>query len=424
MSKKGRVVIVGAGQAGARSAFSLRNLGFEGAISLVGSENHIPYERPPLSKEVLLGSKNSASLKVFDEKFYEDHRIDLSVSSTVKEVDVAARRICLTDGSHLEFSKLLIATGARARTIELNRISPDRVMILRTIDDAIRLKSHLYPGQRIAIVGGGFIGLEVAASASRCGCNVHVLEAGERLMGRAASPHMASFLATLHQRNGVVLKMPCTINRVTQATTGIHIDLNDGSCIDVDAIVVGIGAIPNSELAQQAGISCSNGVNVDGWCRTSAPHVFAAGDVTNQFIPILEQRCRLESWDNAETQAMVSAKAILASWNDDSGKSGIDFDCAEMSSWIPWFWTDQFDSNCQMLGSAFGADKSIVRGDPQSNSFIVFHLKRNYISGIELINCGKERRIAKELMRLKMPFSDFDLGDICVPLKDLANRVI
>jgi 3-phenylpropionate/trans-cinnamate dioxygenase ferredoxin reductase subunit len=422
MATEHRVVIVGGGQAGARSAAALRKAGFEGAISLVGEEAVLPYERPPLSKEVLLGSTDPATLRIYDDTFYRDQRVDLLLGSTVAGFDVAARTVQLAGARTLAYDKLVLATGARARTIEIAGIDHDRILTLRSIADAKRLRQCLQAGQRVVLIGGGFIGLEVAASAARNGCRVTVIEARPQLIERAIGPVVASRLAALHRQHGVILKTTCAIERGQQSASGLLLLLSDGSRVEADVIIAGIGAIPNMELAMHAGLSCSTGIHVDASCRTSAPHVFAAGDVACQFNPLYGERLRLESWENAEHQAAIAAAAILGSWHDDAGVDAIAApDRSRLPSWVPWFWTDQFDLNLQIVGLVAGSDRVAVRGNPDSAAFLIFHFRQDRLTGAELFNCGRERRVVRQLVASGSRFDEKALADPAIPLKTLLG---
>lgn len=350
-------VIVGAGECGARAAFALREKGFDGTITLVGSEAHLPYERPPLSKDALVAG---ASPKfVADAERYKEARIDVLTGRTVLAIDRARKRIRFDDGTALAYDKLLLTTGARPRALPGTRYG-DRIAALRSHDDAARIRAHLVDGSHVAILGGGFIGLELAASARKLGATVTLVEGLPRVLSRGVPAEIAEIVASRHVAEGVEILCDAKVAGVEELPGEVRITLENGRVVSANLLVVGIGAVPNTELAEAAGLAVENGIAVDGMLRTSDPDIFAAGDCTSYPLPLYgERRIRLESWRNAQEQGQLAAANMLGG--------------AEAHSAVPWFWSDQYDMTLQIAGLADGA-VTTVRREVSEAAFILFHL--------------------------------------------------
>ncbi len=350
-------VIVGAGECGTRAAFALREKGFGGEVTLVGSEPHAPYERPPLSKAGLAGG--------VDPKFIASHEtypagnIRLLTGVTTISVDAVARTIVLSDGSQLAYDRLLLATGASARTFP-NAPESSHIRSLRTHYDAVTLRAILQPGRRLAVIGGGFIGLEVAATARQLGADVVLIEGLERVLKRGVPEEIAHVVAERHRAEGVDLRCGVSIESLTERNDKAVIALSTGEMIEADLALIGIGARPNVELAEATGLVIDNGIAVDDRLRTSIPDIFAAGDCCSFPLALYGgRRVRLESWRNAQQQGMLAAANML----------GAD----EPVSAVPWFWSDQYDMTLQIAGLADGAVMHLRR-DLGERAFILFHL--------------------------------------------------
>ncbi|WP_439616059.1 NAD(P)/FAD-dependent oxidoreductase [Shinella sp.] len=351
-------VIVGAGECGARAAFALRDKGFDGAITLIGSETHLPYERPPLSKEALVAG--AGPKLVADAERYVEARIDVLTGRTVSEIDRAGKRIVLGDGTALAYDKLLLATGARPRALPGTPYAGGRIVALRSHDDAAAIRAHLVDGSHIAILGGGFIGLELAASARKLGATVTLVEGLPRVLTRGVPAEIAAIVAERHAAEGVEILCGAKVAGVEDLPGEVRITLEDGRVVSANLLVVGIGAVPNTELAEVAGLATDNGIAVDGMLRTADPDIFAAGDCTSYPLPLYgERRIRLESWRNAQEQGLLAAANMLGG--------------AEAHSAVPWFWSDQYDMTLQIAGLADGA-ATMVRRDMGEGAFILFHL--------------------------------------------------
>lgn len=358
MGSAGRMVIVGAGECGARAAFALREHGHAGPITLVGAERHLPYERPPLSKDGMISGDGGMKL-IADAGRFADAGIELLLGSEVRSLDRAARTVSLGDGTTLGYDALLLATGARPRRLAMAEGS-SRCVYLRVHEDAQAIAARLSPGARIAIVGGGFIGLELAAAARQRGCAVSVIEAMPRLLQRAVPAEIASVVEALHRLHGVAIRCGASIAAIEDGADHVRLTLDDGAEIDADCCIVGIGAIPNAELAQAAGLTVENGIRVDERLRTDDPAIFAAGDCCSFPLAVYGgRRVRLEAWRNAQEQGALAARNML----------GAD----EAHAAVPWFWSDQYDHTLQIAGLGDEGSQT-VRRDLGDGAFILFHM--------------------------------------------------
>ena len=395
------MIVVGAGHAGGQAAASLRQEGYKDAIVIVGDEPHIPYQRPPLSKQYLAGEQGLERVYLRPEKFYADRNISIKSGVRVTAIDRAAGTVTTANGEVLSYTKLLLATGSRPRRLPLDGGDLPGIHYLRTIGDVDAIKAEMAPGRKVAVVGGGYIGLEVAAVCIKAGLRVRVIEMESRILQRVATASMAEFYHNLHSRHGVRLHTGTTVTgfagdgRVQQVLCG-------DARFNADLVIVGIGIVPNAELAAAAGLACDNGIVVDERCRTSDPNVYAAGDCTNHPNPLLNRRLRLESVPNAMEQARVAAANMCGG------------DKAYAS--VPWFWSDQYDLKLQMVGFAADGDTEVLRGDQASNSFAVFHLKDGAIRAVDAVNSPKEFMICRRLIGREV-----DAGALANPETDLKS---
>jgi 3-phenylpropionate/trans-cinnamate dioxygenase ferredoxin reductase subunit len=352
------IVIIGAGECGARAAFALREKHFNGRITLVGAEEHLPYERPPLSKDALL--HGHAPKLVSDAGRYADGEIDVLTGTSVESIDPSTKSVRLSNGNTLAYDRLLLTTGARPRPFPGLSDRTERIRMLRTHGDAFAIRALLQPGKHLAIIGGGFIGLELAATARKLGARVTLVEGLARILSRGVPEEVAAVVAERHRAEGVSILCGVKIQGLEESRDGAKILLEDDSAIAADLIVVGIGAVPNVELARDAGLVIDNGIAVDDHLRTSAPDIFAAGDCCS--FPLAHyggRRLRLEAWRNAQDQGQLVAANLL----------GAD----ETITAIPWFWSDQYDLTLQIAGLADGAVRT-VRREMAGGGFILFHL--------------------------------------------------
>ncbi|MFN4178317.1 NAD(P)/FAD-dependent oxidoreductase [Phenylobacterium sp.] len=401
------VVILGAGHAGGTAAALLRQYGHEGPITLVGEEPIPPYQRPPLSKAWLKGEADADSLALKPLEFYAENGIDFRPGVKALSLKRGDKTVALSDGSTLSYDILILATGARAIALPIPGADLKGVMALRTAADAEQLKAAVGPGKKLAVVGGGYIGLEVAASGRALGAEVTVLEREARLLARVACEQLSTFFRDYHEKHGVAFELGCTVTGFTGEgghVTGVT--LADGRTLPCDAAVVGVGAAPNDEIAKDAGLECARGVVVDLDARTSDPSIFAIGDVAHRPMPIYERMFRMESVPNALEQAKQAAAAI-------TGRPRPPGEC-------PWQWSDQYDLKLQIAGYPFDADQIVVRGDPATARFAVFHLKGNQVQAVEAINAPPEFMMGKQLILNRKPVDKAKLADPAVSMKEVA----
>jgi 3-phenylpropionate/trans-cinnamate dioxygenase ferredoxin reductase subunit len=400
------IVVVGAGQAGAWAARTLREQGHEGPIVLLGDERHAPYERPPLSKDILAGSAAPEAATIFSAAVLGQLAIDWRAPVTCTAIHRDERKVLLSDGSALAYDKLILCTGGRARPLPVPGADLPGVFSLRSLDDAAAIASRLEPGKRLVAIGGGWIGLEVAATARLKGMEVSVVEAEARLCARSVPPQASSYLLSLHERHGAQVLLNCSVEQIEhRADGGLAVVLKEGRVLAADIFVVGIGLLPNDELARDAGLECRGGIIVDAQCRTSDERIFAAGDVTLAHNQWYRKRLRLESWQNAQDQGIAVAKAAL----------GMDIRYDP----LPRFWSDQYDIRIQMLGCP-GSERGVpvVREDPASGRFMVFCVDDARLLGVLSINAAADLREARRILMTGRPVSVDALGD---PAFDLAS---
>jgi len=395
-----KVVIIGAGHAGGSVAGFLKQYGFEGEIILAGTEQVPPYQRPPLSKAWLKGEADESSLQLRADSFYADNAIDLRLGVTATAIDREAKTVSFDDGRTEAYDYLVIATGSRARRLPIAGGDDAGLLELRTTVDAERLKGALGQGKRLAVIGGGYVGLEAAASARALGAEAVVIERMDRVLQRVASQTLSEFFTRRHTAEGVDIRTGAEV--VAVSPTSVTFD--DGEVLSADAVLVGIGAIANDELAAEIGLDCADGVIVDLEARSSDPAIFAVGDVTRRPLPHYEGVLhRLESVPNALEQAKQVASAIM----------GRPAPAAE----VPWFWSDQYDSKLQIAGLPFGADSQVVRGNPDSSSFAVFHLNGDQITCVEAVNAAQSFMFGKQAIAKAMPVNATILADEAAPIK-------
>jgi 3-phenylpropionate/trans-cinnamate dioxygenase ferredoxin reductase component len=400
-------VIVGAGHAGGCAASGLRAAGHAGPITLLGIEPHPPYERPPLSKELLAGAVPVEKTYLRPAAWYAEHEVDLRLGAEAVEIDRAASRVRLADGTDVAYDALMLTTGARPRVLRIPGGEGPRIFYLRDIGDSLRLRERLVPDTRLAVIGAGFIGLEVAATARKRGGAVTVLELAPQVLARVTPPEIASYVGDLHRRNGVVVRTGVAVTAIEDLGDRLVIVMKDGERIETDYAAVGIGAVPNTELAAAAGIVCEDGVRVDEFGRSSDARVFAAGDVTRHFNPIVGRYIRLEAWQNAQNQALAVAKVMAGG--------------TQPFAEVPWFWTDQFDMNMQMAGAPERWDELVFRGEPAERSFTVFHLAGDKVVAVTTVNAIRDMRFGRMLIERGRAVDRAQLADKSVKLQDLTK---
>lgn len=403
------VVIVGAGQAGAWVAATLRKLDPDRPIVMIGEEPVAPYERPPLSKAFLAGFSGLESAYIQPPSFYAENSIDLQLGRRVEAIDRQGGQAILADGSCLAYGRLVLATGCRPRRLAVPGAELPVVHVLRTTAHADAIRRGLVKARRVVAVGAGFIGLEVAAVARRMDCDVTVVESAAGALGRMMAPVVAREIVAMHERHGVRFRFGVGVSAIERTAAGAEVVLSDGSALPADLVVVGIGADPETTLAEAAGLACGNGILVDEFGMSSDPSIFAAGDVANHFNPLLDRRLRLESWQNAQNQGIAVGRAL----------GGQPAPYAE----IPWFWTDQFDWNVQILGAADGWERLVWRGDPASGQFTVLYLKDEVVVAATMVNSPRDVRPVRKLMASGSRVSASDLEDASKSLGDLSKAL-
>jgi 3-phenylpropionate/trans-cinnamate dioxygenase ferredoxin reductase component len=379
----GHFVVVGAGQAGGRAIAELRNCGFSGAITLVGAEPSLPYERPPLSKSYLCDAQPRPT-HVNAESYYSDFRVSVLTGIAAVELDRGARTLRLESGAELRYDRLLLCMGARPRLLDIPGRGLRGITYLRTLADAGAIRAALSVGTRLVVIGGGFVGLEIAATARLLGCDVTIVEAAGRLAGRTLPQAISDYFAALHARHGVRVRLgskPVAFEG-QNAVSAVH--LEDGSSIPADIVVIGIGIEPETGLARAAGLAVDDGVLVDENCRTSDPDIWAAGDVTNHINTLLGRRLRLECWQNANDQAVVAARSM----------SGLE----ARHDAVPWMWSDQYSVNLQMAGVPPAAGQLLLRGSFADTGFSLFQLENERLTAAICVNRGVEMLYARRLI--------------------------
>jgi 3-phenylpropionate/trans-cinnamate dioxygenase ferredoxin reductase component len=403
------VVVIGAGQAAAQAIETLRRRNFSGPITLIGDEPMLPYQRPPLSKKLLSGEMQLERLLIRHEPFYEEHGVNRRLGRRAVAIDRQTRTVHCDDASIVSYDALLLATGSRPRCITAPGADLRGVCYLRTEHDALALRAELEPGRRLVIVGGGYIGLEVAATSRARGVDVTVLEMADRVMNRVTCSQLSTFLTHEHERHGVRIRCHARVNAILsdgQSRSVRSVRAEDGAEYPADIVLIGIGVEPADELARAAGLGCSNGVVVDASCRTSDPCIFAAGDCTNHPSLRYGGRVRLESVDNAFEQGTTAALSILGEQTEHSK--------------TPWFWSDQYDLKLIIVGLSAGHDSVVLRGDPQSRAFSICYLRDGELIAVDTVNSAKDQMAARKLIAAWARPDPQKLADVTLPLKDCA----
>lgn len=399
------VLIVGGGQAAAQTAASLRVEGFPGNIVLVGSEPVLPYQRPPLSKAYLAGQLAQERLFLKPQAFYEQQRVETHLGVSVTGVRIAERKAELSDGRVLSFDHLVFATGGRPRLLNCPGGDHPSLYYFRDMADVQAIQPRLKAGARLVLVGGGYIGLEIAAVASKLGLKVTVLEAMPSLLARVTCVDVATFYRREHERHGVDIRCGVTVCGIGGSEENPQVMTQDGGVVEADLIIAGIGLRPNIELAEQSGLSCNNGIVVDEHCRTSVDGIYAAGDCTQHPSAVYDAMLRLESVPNAIEQGKTVAATIC-------GK-------AKPYRAVPWFWSDQYDIKLQTAGLNRGHDQVVLRGQPESRSFAAFYLREGRLLAVDAINRPVEFTLSKTWIAERLHIPAERLADESIPTKSL-----
>lgn len=408
------ILIVGAGQAGAELAFALRQTGSTARIVIVGDEPFAPYQRPPLSKSYLAGKVDLAALYVKPKEAYDTANIELRTAVRAEHVDRSAKVVRLSDGSTILYDKLVFATGGRPRPLQAKGLDDaarlGNLHYLRTVGDVDRIHRQFQPGFRMVLIGGGYVGLEVAAAAREHGMHVTVLEAMPRVLARVTVPEISAFYERVHREAGVEIRTSAVVSSVVTDESGdavTAIVCSDGSTTPADVVVVGIGLLPNTELAERSGLEVKDGIVVDELTRTADPDVLAIGDCTRHPNVMYGRHVRLESVPNALEQARTAAATLCGQHRPHHA--------------VPWFWSDQFDLKLQMVGLADGHDRLVLRGSTSTRSFSAFYMKEGRVIAADAVNRPQDFMIAKRLVAQQSMVDPSRLADESQPLKALAG---
>ncbi|MGJ8560231.1 MAG: NAD(P)/FAD-dependent oxidoreductase [Litorimonas sp.] len=378
-------LIIGASHAGAQAAVSLRQAGYDGRITLLGEETVPPYHRPPLSKDYLSGERNEADILLRPEESYAAAHIELRLGLRAGAIDRTAKTVQTTQGDHIAYNHLVLATGARIRHLRVPGADLPHVLYLRDTKDVDAIRVRIEPGKRAVIIGGGYIGLETTASLRKRGMAVTLLEAQPRILQRVTSEQMSDFYRRVHTEEGVEIIEDCLATQITQDNDGLRVHTSCGQELEAHLVVIGIGVIPNTELAEFSGLDIGDGIEVNGFCQTSDPDIYAIGDVSHHYNPLYERHVRLESVPNATEQAKVVAAHIV-------GKP-------KPYNALPWFWSDQFDLKLQIAGLSDGYDNIVVRGDPDgSHSFAVYYFKGDRLLAVDAVNAPRDFMTARMVL--------------------------
>lgn len=398
-------VVVGAGQCAGQAVMTLRDKGFEGRIVLIGEEPWVPYQRPPLSKQFLSGEQPLERMFLKPPKFYDENNVDLMLETRAEGFDRQEGQVYLGQGKKVQYDKLLLATGSAPRKIDLPGADLQGVHYLRTIADVQRIQPSLAEGRKLMIVGGGYIGLEVAAAAITAGADVTVVEMADRVMARVTSPQISEFFAEAHRKQGVQLHCNAGVSEFqgSGSLDAVRCDDQEFKC---DAAIVGVGIVPREELARDAGLSCDNGIVVDERCQTEDPNVYAAGDCTNHPNPLMKRRLRLESVHNATEQGKTAAANMCGQ--------------EEEYAQIPWFWSTQYKLRLQTCGLFDDHDEVIQRGDPKDDSFALFYMKAGIPIAVDAVSMPREFMACRKLIPQQKAVDADKLADTSIPMQDFV----
>ena len=379
-----KVLVVGGGHAGANTAFALRKDGFEGEITIISDESYLPYHRPPLSKDFLKQNIAIEKLSFKSADFYKEQKININLNTRIDAIDLESNLVKTKDAS-FEFNYLVFATGASPRLLQIENADSKNLFYLRQISDVLSLHKQITAAKEIILIGGGYIGLEVASAMIELGLKVTILEAEERILKRVTSPEVSKFYNDFHSNKGVEVICNAKVNNLNAENQMIHsVSLESGESLAADIVLVGIGAIPNTQLADSMGIECSNGIRTDQYCRTSIPNILAVGDCASSFNALFNQEFRLESVPNALAQSKVASSSIIGNelFNNE----------------LPWFWSDQYDLKLQMAGLSSGYDECHIIGDINSAEFIACYGKDGHLIAVDSVNQSKQFMLFKKAL--------------------------
>jgi 3-phenylpropionate/trans-cinnamate dioxygenase ferredoxin reductase subunit len=401
------LVIVGAGQSAIQCITSLRKEDYPGLITLVGEEEHLPYQRPPLSKGFLEDTVSNERLYFKKLEFFVENKVQLKLGTKAEEIDIENNNIHLSDNTKLSFDKLVFATGSSVRKLDFPGKDLNSIHYLRGLDDALSIKKDLQTRQNIVVVGAGYIGLEVAAIAAKQNKSVTVIEMADRVMNRTVDPQISDYYLKLHQKNGVTFKFNTSLKEIVGASNPEKVICSDGAEVKADMVIIGAGIMPNVELAENAGLSCDNGIVVNEFGKTDHANIYACGDCTNHPNKLLNKKIRLESVHNAMEQSKTVASSII--------NKSIEY------NQIPWFWSDQYDHKLQIVGLSGEHDKVIMRGDMSDAKFMLLYTKDEKLIAVDAVNNSKEFLICKKLVANKVTIKADEISNPDTNLNDLIE---
>ena len=379
-----KVLIVGGGHAGANTAFALRKDGFDGEITIISDEGYLPYHRPPLSKDFLKQNLAIEKMSFKSADFYEEQKISINLDTQIDSIDLTSNH-AITEDASFNFDYLVFATGASPRLLPMENADSKNLFYLRQITDVLSMHKQITPHKEIVLIGGGYIGLEVASAMIELGLKVTILEAEERILQRVTSPEVSQFYNDYHSRKGVRIICNAKVTNLNAENQMINsLSLESGESLAADIVLVGIGAIPNTQLAASIGLECDNGIKTDQYCRTSIPNILAVGDCTSSFNSLYNKEFRLESVPNALAQSKVASSSILGNelFNNE----------------MPWFWSDQYDLKLQMAGLSSGYDECHIIGDIDSAEFIACYGKEGYLIAVDSVNQSRQFMLFKKAL--------------------------
>ena len=399
------LLIIGAGQSAIQCISTLKKEGYSGSITLVGEEEHLPYQRPPLSKGFLEDSLNKERLYFKKLEFFTENKVQLYLGLSAEKLEIDNQKVYLSDNSELEFDKLVFATGSRVRLLDFPGSELKSIFYLRDLDDAEAIKKDLETSENLVIIGAGYIGLEAAAIAAKKNKKVTIIEMADRVMNRTVDPQISEYYFNLHQSYGVKFHFNTSLQTINKVSDSLEVVCSDGTEVKADSVLIGAGVVPNIELAEEAGIYCDNGIIVDEFGQTNFKNIYACGDCTNHPNKILNKNLRLESVHNAMEQAKTVASSVM--------NNPIEY------NQVPWFWSDQYDHKLQIVGLSGDHDLVTMRGNTNDAKFMLFYTKDEELIAVDAINNPKEFLISRKLVSNKVKIKPNVISDLNINLNDL-----
>ena len=399
------LLIIGAGQSAIQCISTLKKEGYSGSITLVGEEEHLPYQRPPLSKGFLEDSLNKERLYFKRLEFFTENKVQLYLGLSAEKLEINNQKVYLSDNSVLEFDKLVFATGSRVRYLDFPGSELKSIFYLRDLDDAEAIKKDLETSENLVIIGAGYIGLEAAAIAAKKNKKVTIIEMADRVMNRTVDPQISEYYLNLHESYGVKFHFNTSLETINEVSNSLEVVCSDGTEVKADSVLIGAGVVPNIELAEEAGINCDNGIIVNEFGQTNFKNIYACGDCTNHPNKILNKNLRLESVHNAMEQAKTVASSVM--------NNPMEY------NQVPWFWSDQYDHKLQIVGLSGDHDVVTMRGNTNDAKFMLFYTKDEELIAVDAINNPKEFLISRKLVANKVKIKPKVISDLNTNLNDL-----